>query len=194
MKIKIMGLPRSCTNYVENLMKKNFSVQLFINKHGYKHGFQVKGNHNILLCLKNPYAWLTSFHRLYGENITFKDFIQQPWILRGREFSYPILYWNEFNTHWLPKSKAIAKHENLIENLEKTLQQLESELGLKRKGEIVDMQGWANHRGGDSGKSFDASYYTKKKYLEEYDHQSLEFTNNHLDQNLMSKLRYIKET
>lgn len=66
--VKMFGLQRSGTNYLEKLMIENYDVKIHTNKGGWKHGKYMKGKmikafgHEIdcLFISKNVYSWLWS--------------------------------------------------------------------------------------------------------------------------------------
>jgi len=106
-KVQLHGLFRTGTNYVANLLEKNYEVEIHKegNSHGlndrgfctnWKHGPYVghllKEEHPMVIVTKNPYSWLVSCYKYWKkfpigpeiENYSFEQFVKAtPCCLEG---------------------------------------------------------------------------------------------------------------
>jgi hypothetical protein len=71
MNIKIFGIERSGTNYLEEILKLNTDYRVYVNKYGWKHGRvelnrkdcsdeDVETEMDYICIVKNPYSWYLS--------------------------------------------------------------------------------------------------------------------------------------
>lgn len=88
--VKIFGLPRSCTNVTEVLIKSNFKCRVYNNFPCWKHGVNTIENNTIhgvdgqgrevdtddvkyVICTKNPLDWLWSLYSFEKNVKRYKD-------------------------------------------------------------------------------------------------------------------------
>lgn len=115
--LKIFGIERSGTNYLQALLKLNTDVKVFSNCYGWKHGWIKKDESDcskkyrglpeldFIIIIKNPYSWYFSIER-WAKNFDFDTFFNK----------YDQLYrhyW-KFNGNHFWKKKYIVKYEDLI--------------------------------------------------------------------------------
>jgi len=151
--IKIFGLPRSCTNVTEVIIKHNFKVRILTNYPDWKHGPNTHKGRSVhddqrsihtddlkfVICTKNPYHWLWSLHTF--ENQSKRQHKTEIEFLKGTAWHYeknPITMHNELITHWLtmyddPSILQQAKHEDILKNQKALLKRLEKAFGLERR-------------------------------------------------------------
>ncbi len=122
--VKIYGLQRSGTNFVSDIINKNFeNTQVLVNYGGWKHGhyaapWTLGQEVNVAVVAKNPYAWLVSIYNYWGPNrkknigpdltgVPFDEFVRNrvyfeyqksiPYLIRA---SNPVQHWNNMYFHW----------------------------------------------------------------------------------------------
>lgn len=131
--IKIYGLPRTCTNLAESIIKTNFTdVFVLTNLPDWKHGrktFEGKSYHNeekdihtddlkFVICLKDPYEWLWSlyiFENSTKSKRTIEGFLNHPaWHYKDLQWTAMDAF-NNLISHWLslPEDKVTTKQEDL---------------------------------------------------------------------------------
>lgn len=135
--VKVFGLPRSCTNLTEYLLKKFFEVEVFTNAPcGWKHGFldkycAQKTGLSYIVCVKRPVDWLWSLYLFENPKRSktpyeflvnpSKTYLQSP--LRARCFR-PLQAFNEIVPNWISllnntlHKTALVHHEDLLYNIE----------------------------------------------------------------------------
>jgi len=119
--IKQYGLRRSGTNYIKIIFEKNYKVKIDTHRNGWKHGLcKMKEPMDALVCIKEPYSWLTSIYKHairqgeIKEITTFSEFIKQEYIVKREVHTgfdadgyqqfireNPIVHYNEMHNHWL---------------------------------------------------------------------------------------------
>lgn len=215
--IKIHGLQRSGTNYVQFLLNENLETEVLANIGGWKHGpycfpWSLYQEVHIIVVVKNPYYWLFSLYNYWKEkklgmnleNCFFNQFLRSntffeqgkgiPCLYRA---SNPVQYWNNMNFHWCSirmntKKLLIIPYEAALENPEEIVNLISEELKINKKTnfKLTTKKLEPNGEKYNFGEDFDRSIYEKKKYLEFFDNESIEFVNNELDKELMNLLRY----
>ena len=151
--IKQFGLQRSGTNLLRVLLQDNFAAVVLANEGGAKHFeyrvAKVLGRElDCVVCVKNPFSWLTSFHRWYHrrDDTTLGEFLSQPLSttssVTDQRYSAknPVRYWNELNAHWLDipvraHRVLVSRYEDVIRDGESGVCALAAELGLERTSE-----------------------------------------------------------
>ena len=118
MDIRIFGLPHSCTNVVDRLMRYNFHVHII--GRASKHGSIGSKFDNCLVCVKNPYNWLRSYYNYQGKNSpNISSFIRRrpPKKYHSKLWKNHenlVVAYNVLNTHWLSVGGMFIKQENLM--------------------------------------------------------------------------------
>lgn len=154
--IKIYGLPRTCTNLTEVLIKKNFKCRVLNNHPDWKHGFstitgielrtdKVRTNDlKFVICTKHPHNWLWSLftfeNKRWDKHRASMDFLKKvAWHYRKMDMN-AIEAFNKLTKHWLelsnnPKTLQVVKQEDLINDKDQTnfCRRLESSFSLKKK-------------------------------------------------------------
>ncbi len=216
MEIKQFGLQRSGTNLLRVLLQGNFAAVVHANEGGAKH-YEYRVPKSLgreldcVVCVKDPFSWLTSFHRWYHrrDDMTLGEFLLQPLATASSvtDQSYsakdPVRYWNELNAHWLAipvraHRVLVSRYEDVIEDRERAVCALAAELGLERTSD--EWQAPNNrlralkedYEAGsiERNEKFDPAYYRERRYLTEFDDESLGFVRSELDCDLMDRLGY----
>lgn len=125
-KVKINGAMRSGTCFLEFMLKNNFSIDVCVNKFGWKHS---KVNLNtpvnyFIVTYKNIYSWLQSMHKFAlgtkffpNTKKNFSNFIRSKIIFKEKnitgtttciEYNSPVLWWNDYH------EKNLINHEKVI--------------------------------------------------------------------------------
>lgn len=151
--IKIFGLQRSGTNYLTDLINRNFkNTRVLVNIGGWKHGtycapYVLGQEVDVVVLVKNPYSWLRSVYEYWGPNrkknigpdlrsVAFEQFVRSRAVFeqqRGIPFLYraanPIQYWNNMCFHWISvqmesKRCVMVSYETLLSNFDLTMLRL----------------------------------------------------------------------
>lgn len=214
--IKQFGCMRSGTNIAQITLMENYEVVVYANIGGWKHGRYSpeiqKRELNLLISVKNPYAWLCSAYRFLRIQTTFPEFIRNLRELRNptqdytETFKNPIQLWNVMNKHWvnirLKNHKLfIIRHEDLLQP-GLVFPPIERALNLRRKTPQLVMPQNATAAYDDNyttelafaGPLFDRGYYLGHSYLSYFTKRDLDFVNSELDNDLMKRLKYEKIT
>jgi len=167
-KIKLFGLQRTCTNYIESLCKLNFGDQIAFCKDAWKHGpFHAHNQKeilwgddtNIIVAVKNPYAWMFSCYNYWKvmdgigpdlRNISFEEFVTaSPVVLEGSS-DVPYLfrasslmnYYNNMYFHWLSIrdcNLCVIRYEDILNDFEKTLCDIARQFALKIQSYLTNI-------------------------------------------------------
>lgn len=208
--IKIYGLRRTGTNYLQWLLKHNFeNICLLNDQTHWKHGIPKHYNDvlvlscfqntkdylfsknmmdtcwgqkaiNYILCVKDPYSWYLSICK--WNNV-------DPFPLTKDKLS--ILYtWNYMmrqyeRFYYKEQSVMYVQYEELIKDVEQDLSRVAQCFNLKLNKDIVDYDCDIY-----SGQSFDREYYLKSKYLKKYSIRDLLLMNDFLDQEYIQRFCY----
>lgn len=204
--IKIYGLPRTCTNLLTVLLRRNYLVNVYSNELGWKHGPNLYRQGDTIdgailrfaVCVKHPYSWLVSLYRFdrraNDHRVSFREFVRgQCRVYNGRN---PIEMYNLLNRMWMglavdPGLVRIVRSEDLQTNQTEALQRLESTFGLVRTRAEFDTE--TNRVGPDEqirNRAFDLEWYRRRKYLEFYDEELLEYVDSRIDGELMERFGY----
>lgn len=216
MEIKQFGLQRSGTNLLRVLLHDNFDAVVHANEGGAKH-FEYRvpellGRElDCVICVKEPFSWLTSFHRWFHrhDDTSLREFLSAALSTTSSvtDQSYsaknPVRYWNELNAHWLgipirTHRLFVSRYEDVIENQESAVCALAAELGLVRTSDrwkSPKRQLRALKEDYDAGsierrEKFDAAYYREHQYMADFDDESLAFVQSELDGDVLEKLGY----
>lgn len=197
--LKMFGLKRTGTNWLLQLLGKNYYLNWFINNGGWKHGrYRVKEllgrDMDCIVMVKDLYSWLVSMHRYRGMwgGGDFGEFVKDGQFVE---------HWNLMNRHWLETSKAfpkpfkmvIVRYEDLLENPEKECGRIASEIGLTKKLKNFVVE---THRMGRNGKPeaqhfLRKPYYLRKKYMDGYTTGMINTVKKLADKNLAKELGYV---
>ena len=89
-KVKIYGLPRSGTNFLEFMVHRNLGLEIALFDHGWKHDSPIENlSMPSLFVTKNVYSWLWSIYNFakdrikifhIKEDISFFDFVTGEYI------------------------------------------------------------------------------------------------------------------
>ncbi len=214
--VKVYGLPRSGTNYLQALFLRNFPrVEFLVNILGWKHGPAVnryewllrsgkrpelleaiKDSVHTVIITKDPFAWITSYCNYYfGEsspasrNLTFvKDLTAQYCNLHR--------HWYEHFIDGVNSCKArFVKYEDLLMDFQNELAQLADDFKLKPPSEWIDHTTQTkpsdDKQFRDTGNPFaKKEYYLKRSYLKDYPQRLKEKLIKAMDKNLLDLLGY----
>ena len=223
--IKLYGLQRTFTNYLKFLLEKNYDCKVFASIGGWKHGFynlpdSLGKELDVVICTKNPYAWLPSLHRYLkdffeGDLPVFSKWLRSPLVLfayglfnKGKIDYYirsanPVQHWNNMNYHWstiqLQSHKLItSRYEDILADAELEVEGMSEILEIQRKSKKFIDEERVFGKGDDAitlieKKKFNKKYYLEKKYLEKYDKKDIEFVEQQLSPVVMKRLGYFFE-
>lgn len=145
------------------------------------------------ILVKNPYSYYASHVRLWpNEDKSDADYAHDL-----------ITTWNTLYTNWLELSKSaewalVVRFEDLITDKESCLNRISSEFRLSAVGKIIDTnkslralnETTMNQKQFIRKKTFDAEFYTGKKYMSVITQEALNAINKMLDPNLMDEFGY----
>lgn len=209
--VKIYGLRRSGTNYLEALLNNNFNdLQVLTNTLGWKHG-KVKDfkqypdlrdfkndkellnsidNNEVkkIFLIKEPYAWvnsITNYCKKHSDNNCHKwsieDFIKR---------------YNEINKDYIENFKkdynnsVIIFYEELISNPEKYIDIISDKFNFSKEKEFKDINKKIGPNLSISGQQFNKKYYKQGKYLEELNEETKTEIETNIDKEV---LEFIEE-
>jgi hypothetical protein len=214
---KVFGLQRTGTNLIQALMGENFNVRYLTElETGWKHGpptpscfVEQSEPTRFVLCVKNPYAWLTSCYRYFQRSyrrdqtmprrfqldpqMSFEEFVLSP----SYDFPSPVHRWNLMYRCWLmtlpAQFTAVVRQEDQLLDQARTLSLIEQQLRLKRRHDtlrVTDRQIDVNTavRG-----PMDPDPYLLRSYMGDFSLSLLRQVNRLLDRNLMDLFGYSKE-
>jgi hypothetical protein len=216
---KLFGLQGSGTNLARLLLLQAFEVASLETGHEWKHGY-ISAEHRgwmhdgqpvrLIICVKNPYAWLVSCYNYFVTNLGtdptvdqgfrrawgFAQFVQYP----SYNFKNPIDRWNSLIRHWLefpsqPQFSEIILQESMLDaqGQQSVLARIETNQHLSRKNYKVICE--TSRRVGVEmrlGERFDAEYYRQRRYLAHYSGCLLDFVNQSIDMDLFRLFGYEK--
>ena len=207
--VKIHGLLRVGTNYMQALITKNFNAEcLDAAEGGWKHGpCNYESKKKYVFLLKNPYSWLVSFRdwEVIHNRSTARDlaeFISQPlshtrlrdeWGVRVRT---PVEAWNVALGSWLSlygkPNTIFVRYEDLINDFHTCLIHIEERLNLNRiKPAFANMQARAdNWDTPNLRKPLNIYYYINEEYMQEYNSESISILKERLDAGIMARIGY----
>ncbi len=216
---KLFGLQRSGTNLARLLMLQNFEATSLEIGHEWKHG-RISDAHRdwihegqpvrLIICVKNPYAWLVSCYNYFVTNLhadptidrsfqktwDFSQFVQNP----SYNFKNPIDRWNSMIRHWLefPTNKQFSEiilHESMLDaqGQRGVLERIEKNQKLFRKCNEINSASQRVGIGMRLQGNFNFEYYEQKHYLVHYSEYLLDFVNQFVDLNTLAFLGYKKQ-
>lgn len=217
---KLYGLQRTCTNLTKRLLTRNLDIASAEKGNPWKHGTvgdfpkEHKGSPlHLVICYKDPYAWLYSMYKFAASNKdpidttkdakfklgwTFSEFLRAP----HYEFDNPIDRWNKMNAYWMDVQD---KNPELVfsvfsEDLQ-TVKGQQAMIKAFRSHACVNLLTnplYTETRSVTPGAStlrqkHDASFYHSSKYLIHYSEDDLEWVNENLEKSAtMKNLGYVK--
>jgi hypothetical protein len=205
--LKIYGLPRSGTNYLQFMLVNNFKVKVLLLDHGWKHDRIVSSLPSIAI-VKNPFSWLVSmylFSKLrcgmfhLPQEITFSDYIRYPFIwdtdvagkgsrLVYQTFVNPIHYWNDMNCHWQEKANLCVKYEDLLVGFD-CLDKISKCFGFHFKNCVFPDSYIAPGKANDVSSSPQQNF-SQRDYSVYYSDLDLDFVKQHLSLGLLDSFGY----
>lgn len=205
--IKIHGLLRSGTNYLEVLLRRNFYVECLAPwEHGWKHGpceYSTSGRYVFLV--KDPYAWLVSFRnweRLHNRTTTdrlaefAREPVTHPDLAKAWGVSTPVQAWNRTLSGWRAldgkANTLFIRYEDLLRDLEAELEHIRQHFGLmRRRPEFVDVRSRADAWETPHPRTgLDIAYYLQEKYVEAFDEPARAVLRADLDPGLLAHFHY----
>lgn len=206
--IKIFGLPRTCTNFTEAFLEKNFKVRVLVSDPIWKHGccnllydtLELKNGEVIkskfIICTKNPYSWFVSIrdyaYRNHKNKPLLKKYIKGDKTWRSnhyKEYS-PINAYNKMHRDWLfniqcrRSDKLIIKSEQISGDQKHIANKISDAFNV----EVNDFKE-IRKRVMQKGKITSSDYQTKD-YMSEYDEELLDYVNERIDPEIMKLLGY----
>ena len=164
----------------------------------------------LLICFKNPYAWIDSFQRYLrnmGDNHTLKQFdlkretsIQDLIRHKFADSSGIAEHWSKTNKHYLdvakryPQKTMIIKVEEFysIDGQLKILKNIERHFKLERLNQKFITQKKRVDINFSPGRKMNYKKYLQRDYLSSYITEDFEFINAQLDSSIMNALGYQK--
>lgn len=216
-KIKIHGAMRSGTNFLEFMLKNNFSINVCVNEFTWKH-FEVDINIPVnffILTYKNVYSWLKSMHKfalttnffpVFEKN--FSDFIRSKIIFKetyGLETNYfeydnPIVWWNNYHEENLKYYKDIIfiNYENFILSPINHLRKISLIIGEELKKTFTYPESEVLPHNVEilpKSEIFKYSkyfFYKNKKYLDSFNFDDFTFVKKNLNYSIYKELEKLK--
>ena len=213
--VKVFGLPRTCTNAVEVLIRRNFKVRVLNNFPCWKHGKNTISGRSIhkkdidtddltfVVCTKNPYDWLNSLFKFENDTKlrrgkTLLEFLTKPsWHYKDVNWlkdKTPIGAFNILTKHWLSINKSPnvlqqIQNEQMLSDQMEILNRLEKAFGWERKNKkLQPLKARIAPGLKDTGKHFVFSENTFKR-------KEIYLINQRLDKNTLALAGYkIKAT
>jgi hypothetical protein len=206
--IKIHGLLRTGTNYLEALLRRNFHVQCLAPwEEGWKHGpCQYVPTCFYVFLVKDPYAWIVSFRnweRLHNRSsaTSLAEFARQPLthprlVSAWNDVGTPIEAWNRTLASWQAHegkpNTLFLRYEDLIRDPEAAMAGIRARFGLSaRQPAFVDVTSRADTwRTPNPRAPLDVGYYRHEKFLDEFDEPALSLLRAALDRQLLRRFDY----
>ncbi len=203
--VKVYGLPRTGTNYLQGLFRLNFpQVEFLVNDLGWKHGPKVNWvrwvRHDpplhVTIVVKDPFAWISSYCRYYfGENspasrneVYIKDLAEH----------YCAMYrhwYEEFIEDMDPTEGCIISYEDLLMDFQNELFRLADNFKLERPSKWTDLKMETSpsddteFRG--TGRDFARkNYYLERSYMKEFPERLKQQIIEVMDDDLLQLLGY----
>ena len=194
--IKLFGLRRSGTNYLQLLLKQNYKAKVLTNKGGWKHGkyrvYKELGYEiDCVFISKNIFSWLTSMQRRYAKRHSLIAMIGVPDYVN----LWSLIHENWLNVPLKEKKKSFVKYEDLIVDPEKVCVRVAKELNLEKMTPFFkDTKQIVEPMGNVIQKKFDLDYYVGKQYMNNFPRGSIKGVRDMIDLNIVKKLGYNENT
>ena len=215
--VKIHGLMRSGTNFLEFLILRNFDVKPLVNQHAWKHGHINKDlKANTIIIFKEPFSWLYSIYTYSNrcnlfpasKGFDFKKFIRSKFVFQERneipqfEESNPVSLWNKMHESWLfcdtAGKKIFIKYDSLLLQTEYFLKRVAEEFNMKLKSptmvfpsENIGPAKAAKVGQVNSMKYKNEIFYSEKQYMKYFEEDDVKFVEENLNLNVLAKLTSI---
>lgn len=174
MQIRQFGVQRSGTNVTRKLLEMNFE-DVEVVEEG-KHGpFLGDDADAYVVTVKEPWAWLQSYWR-YTSHSEW-DLPRRFWYgLKGRSMEVPLakhhlgFYINTL-IGWkrsIPDPLIVLQYRDLLGGLETLMDGVAEVLDLARADPVRRIEARVAPEGHRTSSSFDPTYYTDRRYLDEY--------------------------
>jgi len=216
--IKIHGLMRSGTNFLEFLILRNFDVIPLVNQHAWKHGHIKKDlEANTIIIFKEPFSWLYSIYTYSNrknkinifpatKGFDFKKFIRSKFVYKDRpnkipqfEELNPVFLWNKMHESWLfcdtAGKKIFIKYDSLLLQTEDVLKKIAEKFNMKLKSptivfpsENINPDKAAKIREVNSMQYKDENFHSKKQYMKYFDEDDIKFVEENLNANVLAEL------
>lgn len=212
MKVKIHGLMRSGTNFLEFLLRNNFPIEPLVDEPVWKHG-PIKEDLQMphLIVYKDIYSWLDSVYRyaliteFFGitQETTFQQFLRQPFIFeeygnRLKEKS-PVAFYNKSMRSWCNAKcagpKRFISYEKLLCETSKQLDRISDFLGVPRNLTTVvyPARNILPHESKTMEKSSELNYhniahYRNKIYLKKFESIDRQLVAQQLDNGIFRRI------
>ncbi len=215
---KLFGLQRSGTNLARWLLLHNFEAVSLEVGNEWKHGAIASEHQNwicdgehvrLIICIKNPYAWLVSCYNYFASNRyadrtidnnfdetwDFNQFVMSP----SYHFTNPIVRWNSMVRHWIEfpthrQFSEVVLHESMLnaKSQLEVLTRIENNQHLLRKREGIRDISERVDIGMQLREPFQFEYYLSRCYLDHYSERLLNFVNQFVDADLFKRFGYQK--
>lgn len=211
-KLKIHGIMRSGTNFLEFLIRNNFGFVPMVNEGAWKHGkISSTLDADVVVIYKDIYAWLSSIHSYaittdffqITSNISLSDFIRRKFLFVENESRLesenPITFFNECHDDYL---KAETKRKKFFISYDKLLSKTEEQLKILAKSLDIPFEPSKTlyplldikpHETADmpAQKNFDynkKSFYEQKQYMKLFTESDKNFVASQLDHSILKQL------
>ena len=187
---RVVGAPRSGTNYVRWLLRENYEVTLPTGLHAHD---MPAGDCDTVLVVKHPMPWAVSAFEWYLQhpgngrppmlNPTVVGGSFRAWLLN----SGALFYWNAINRAWLAAQAQVVRYDDVLADAELTL----DGLGFVRETEeFVRPVGHVSNSGDDTELRFDGrrAYYEREGWQKYYDVRTRAYMDQWIDAGLMTAL------
>jgi len=193
--IKIFGLRRTGTNYLQNVFNRNYRGRI-VNTGGWKHGNykvkQVLGHElDCVVISKNIYSWLTSLHKRYKNWPFYKIVETADWI---EMYNFAYSNWLDIPKKLKNKKCVFVKYEDLVEHPKEECQKIATTLNIERSNKNFNDITQVILPDKIIDKQFNKSYYLNHHYLKQYNNESKHLIKLHIDLNVVQRLGYSKDT
>lgn len=213
MNVKIHGLMRSGTNFLEFLLRNNFSIEPLIDYPVWKHG-PIKEDLQVphLIVYKDIYSWLDSIYRyamiteFFGltQETTFQQFLRQPFIFEEcgnrLEEKNPVVFYNKSMRSWSNAKcigpKRFISYEKLLCETSKQLDKISDLLGVPRNSNTVvyPARNILPHESKTMEKSSEfnyhnIAYYRNKIYLKNFESIDRQMVAQQMDNGIFRKIK-----
>lgn len=206
--LKIYGLPRSGTNYLQFMIERNLKIYVLNTKKGWKHGRIQSDEITSVAIFKNPFSWLVSVYAFaikrpkifhINPNISFKDYIRKEFVMDtdisgpGSEHVYqlssnPIQHWNYMNDHWFSHADFWIRYEDLLDRAQ-CLEHIANFFRIKVKEFVYPNTRIDPGRSRNVGTTPNQNFIPNE-YMNLYEKEDIDFVNKELNPILCERLNY----
>lgn len=225
---KIYGLFRSGTNLTKLLTETHLDAKVAVNNGGNKHltspvdwsrnGY-VASRKKFIVCVKDPYAAMTSLHD-YACSLKFRHFdcaqnwdrfLDERFIIKIKHpsnppalyYSSPIDYWNAFHYHFLSFDRNVlfVRYEDVLADPAAAVTRIGEFLGARRTStatpalperRVVKM-GETTRDNPLADEEFDPNWYLNREFLKRFGPSQAAAMRDRLDPDVVGRLGYAIE-